>query len=204
MQKETERLSKILVMLYTCTFLVFLIEIHQKHYPDLSEGVMSLSVWKWVQHYKPERISFKRRKISKFIIDETQIKVGQDYFWIWVAIEPIDKVILGTHISLERSMLIAEEFLCILYDKEIWKTSSLNRDGGAWYPPQACRFLKIKHHLHSSYEKKSVIERTIQSIKDRTESFDNDYFPCTKSKCKLQHIRNWFNLFVGCHNRGNS
>ena len=44
MQKETERLSKILVMLYTCTFLVFLIEIHQKHYPDLSEeGVMSLS-----------------------------------------------------------------------------------------------------------------------------------------------------------------
>ncbi len=43
MQKETERLSKILVMLYTCTFLVFLIEIHQKHYPDLSEGVMSPS-----------------------------------------------------------------------------------------------------------------------------------------------------------------
>jgi putative transposase len=72
---------------------------------------LSLSGNKWVQHYKPERISFKRRKISKFVIDETQIKVGQDYFWIWVAIEPIDKVILGTHISLERNMLIAEEFL---------------------------------------------------------------------------------------------
>ena len=78
----------------------------------------------------------------------------------------------------------------------------VSTDGGTWYP-QACRFLKIKHRLHSSYEK-SIIERTIQSIKDRTESFD-DYFPCTnKSKCKLQHIRNWFNLFVGCYNRGNS
>ena len=43
MQKEIERLPKILVMLYTCTFFVFLIEIHQKHYPDLSEGVMSPS-----------------------------------------------------------------------------------------------------------------------------------------------------------------
>jgi hypothetical protein len=43
MQKEIERLPKILVMLYTCTFLVFLIEVHQKHYPDLSEGVMSPS-----------------------------------------------------------------------------------------------------------------------------------------------------------------
>ena len=42
MQKEIERLPRMLVMLYTCTFLVFLIEIHQKHYPDLSEGVMSL------------------------------------------------------------------------------------------------------------------------------------------------------------------
>jgi putative transposase len=76
----------------------------------------------------------------------------------------------------------------------------VSTDGGTWYP-QACRFLKIKHRLHSSYEK-SIIERTIQSIKDRTESFD-DYFPCNKSKCKLQHIRNWFNLFVGCYNRGN-
>jgi putative transposase len=198
MQKEIERLPKILVMLYTCTFLVFLIEIHQKHYPDLSEGVMSLSVWKWVQHYKPERISFKRRKISKFIIDETQIKVGQDYFWIWVAIEPIDKVILGTYISLERNMLIAEEFLHSMINK--YGKHPVSTDGGTWYP-QACRFLKIKHRLHSSYEK-SIIERTIQSIKDRTESFD-DYFPCTKCKCKLQHIRNWFNLFVGCYNGGN-
>ena len=43
MQKEIERLPKILVMLYTCTFLVFLIEVYQKHYPDLSEGVMSPS-----------------------------------------------------------------------------------------------------------------------------------------------------------------
>jgi putative transposase len=140
---------------------------------------------------QPERISFKRRKISKFIIDETQIKVRQDYFWIWVTIEPIDKVILGTHISsLERNMLIAEEFLCILYDKQIRKTSSnINRET-VWYVvyPQTCRFLKIKHRLHSLYEK-NIIERRIQYIKDRTECFD-DYFPCRKEKCRLEHIIN--------------
>jgi putative transposase len=62
--------------------------------------------------------------------------------------------------------------------------------------PQACRILKIKHRLHSSYEKSIIIERTIQSIKDRTESFDDDYFPCTKSKCKLQHIRNWLTYLL--------
>ncbi|HZC47489.1 MAG TPA: hypothetical protein VE244_00375, partial [Nitrososphaeraceae archaeon] len=33
--------------------------------------------------------------------------------------------------------------------------------GGTWYP-QACKFLNMNHHLHSSYEK-SMIERTIYS-----------------------------------------
>jgi putative transposase len=78
----------------------------------------------------------------------------------------------------------------------------VSTDGsGTWYP-QACKFLNMNnHHLHSSYEK-SMIERTIQHIKDRTESFDHDYFPCSrKEKCKLQHIRNWFDFFVDYHNK---
>ncbi len=72
---------------------------------------------------------------------------------------------------------------------------------GTWYPIQACRFLRIKHHLHSPLEK-SLIERTIQYIKDRTkECFDYDYFPCRLTKnCKLQHVMNWLNLFVDYHN----
>jgi len=58
---------------------------------------------------------------------------------------------------------------------------------GTWYPPQACRFLKLPHHTHSQVEK-SLIERTIQYIKDRIESFD-DYFPCKKENCNLDHVR---------------
>lgn len=37
-------------------------------------------------------------------------------------------------------------------------------------------------------------------IKDRTESFD-DYFPCRKERCMLQHVRNWLNLFTDMHNK---
>ena len=44
--------------------------------------------------------------------------------------------------------------------------------------PQACRFLKLPHHIHFPQEK-SIIERTMQYTKDRTESFD-DYSPCRK------------------------
>ncbi|HXS60914.1 MAG TPA: hypothetical protein VN703_08910, partial [Candidatus Sulfopaludibacter sp.] len=49
--------------------------------------------------------------------------------------------------------------------------------------------------------KKSIIERTMQYIKDRTETFD-DYFPCRKkNKCKLNHVKQWLNLFIDQHNK---
>jgi transposase-like protein len=59
-----------------------------------------VAIWKWVQRYGAKRISYKRRrKISEFIIDETQIRVGNKYFWIWIAaIEPTEKSILDIFI----------------------------------------------------------------------------------------------------------
>jgi putative transposase len=116
---------------------------------------------KWLQHYNPQKIYCKRKRISEFIIDETLIQIGKDYFWLWVAIEPSNKEVLGIHLSLERNMIVAEQFLkhlVINYGKH--KVSS---DGGTWYP-QACKFLKLKHHLHSSFEKSIIIEKEQYNI----------------------------------------
>ena len=156
-----------------------------------------VSIWNWIQKYKPKKISTRKRKIDEFIIDETLIKAGSEFIWLWVAIEPKNKEILGMSISKERNMFVAERFISNLM--KIYGKHPLSTDGGTWYP-QACRFLKIKHHIHCSYEK-SIIERTMQYIKDRTESFD-DYFPCRKKKkCELGHVRNWLNLFIDHHNK---
>jgi putative transposase len=72
-----------------------------------------VSVWKWIQHYRPKKIlQMKRRKVQEFIVDETLLKVGNQYVWVWVAIEPLAKVILDIRISFERTMLlVAERFL---------------------------------------------------------------------------------------------
>jgi putative transposase len=154
-----------------------------------------VSIWNWIQHYKPTKIWQKRTKISQFIIDETLIRVGREVVWLWIAIEPKSKSILNMRISLERSILVAEQFLQELIKK--YGKNPVSTDGGTWYS-QACRFLKLLHHTHSYYER-SIIERTIQYIKDRTECFD-DYFPCQKDNYTLEHVRNWFNLFVDVHN----
>src|SRR5215208_2502107 len=92
-------------------------------------------------------------------------------------------------------MFVAERFLSNIVGE--YGTHPVSTDGGTWYP-QACRFLKLDHHIHSTLEK-SLIERTMQYIKDRTESFD-DYFPCRLKNCKLKHVTNWLNLFVDYHN----
>ena len=96
-------------------------------------------------------------------------------------------------------MFVAERFISKVVDEH--GKHPVSTDGcGTWYPPQACKFLKLKHHIHSSYEK-SIIERTKQQIMDRTiEGFDN-YFPCRKNKCKLKLMRQWLNLFADYYNK---
>ncbi len=155
-----------------------------------------VSIWNWIQKYKPQRISSKKKKFEEFVVDETLLKIGSELVWLWVAIEPANKEILSISISKERNMFVAERFLSGLLEEH--GEHPVSTDGGTWYP-QACRFLRVEHHIHSPYEK-SIIERTMQYIKDRTECFD-DYFPCKKKKCKLKHVINWLNLFADFHNR---
>ena len=155
-----------------------------------------VSIWNWIQRYKPKRLSSKKKTVKGFVVDETLLKIGSELIWLWVAIEPTSKEIPSVSISKERNMFVAERFLSDLLEEH--GERPVSTDGGTWYP-QACRFLRVKHHLHSSYEK-SIIERTMQYIKDRTECFD-DYFPCRRKKCKLKHVINWLKLFSDFHNK---
>ena len=123
------------------------------------------------------------------------LKLVQNTIWLWVAIDAKSKEILALSISKERNMFVAERFISDLVKAH--GRHPVSTDGGTWYP-MACRFLKLKHHINSHLEK-SLIERTMQYIKDRTESFD-DYFPCRKENCKLEHIKQWIKAFAWHHN----
>ncbi len=79
-------------------------------------------------------------------------------------------------------MFIAERFISGVV--KIHGKHPVPTDGGTWHP-QACKFPRLKHNLHSLHEK-SLIERTMQYIKDRTEGFD-DYFPCRTINLRLKH-----------------
>ncbi len=91
---------------------------------------------------------------------------------------------------------MTEHFLSDIVDEH--GKHLVSADGGTWYP-QACKFLNLNHHIHSPFEK-SIIERTMQYIKNGTEGFD-DYFPCKKNKCKLYPVKQWLKLFGYRYNK---
>ena len=60
-----------------------------------------------------------------------------------------------------------------------------------------CISLGLKHRLHFLYEK-SMVERTIEYLKDRTEFFD-DYYPCMRTRiCDLRYVYKWLILLFLC------
>jgi putative transposase len=64
-----------------------------------------VSIWNWIQKYKPEKLPSEKKKISEYVIDETVIKVGSEYIWVWVAaIKPESKEILRISVSKERKI----------------------------------------------------------------------------------------------------
>ena len=64
-----------------------------------------VSIWNWFQKYRPQKLPYcRRRRISEYLVDETPIKVGSEYIWLWFAIGPKNREILALNISKERNM----------------------------------------------------------------------------------------------------
>lgn len=84
--------------------------------------------------YKPQKIIQKKMKVMEFIIYKRMLKVSNECVWLCVAFEPLDKIIPGIRISVERSMLVVERFIHELSTKYGKKKQSISTDGGPWHP----------------------------------------------------------------------
>ena len=156
-----------------------------------------VAVWKWIQKYRPKRISSRRKRVSELMVDGTAIKVGSKMHLV-VGCYRVKKQADSRTVHIQEKKHVCGREVYRRLGQGAWKTCSINRFG-TWYP-QACRFLKLNHHTHSPLGK-SIIEGTMHYIKDRTECFDDD-FPCSRKKgCNLFHIRNWLSIFVTMHNK---
>ena len=106
-------------------------------------------------------------RVSAFIIDETVIQVGNQKYWLWICIEPINNSVLGIYISKERNMLVAEKFIRSLVSK--YGKHTVYTDGGTWYP-ETCNVLRLKHYLHSPFQK-SLTESQLTVFQGQNREF---------------------------------
>jgi putative transposase len=124
-----------------------------------------VAIWNWIQKYRPQKLKATRRRIREYVVDETMLKVGSEYIWLWVAIEPENRQILALSLSKERNMFVAERYLSGLV--KVYGKHPVSTEMEVLGTQMACQFLKLDHHIHSSLEK-SLIEIERYSI-SRTE-----------------------------------
>jgi putative transposase len=127
-----------------------------------------VAIWNWIQKYRPQKLKATRRRIQEYVVDETMLKVGSEYIWLWVAIEPENRQILALFlpkVSKERNMFVAERYLSGLV--KVYGKHPVSTEMEVLGTQMACLFLKLDHHIHSSLEK-SLIEIERYSI-SRTE-----------------------------------
>ena len=86
-----------------------------------------VSIWNWIQEYHPQKISSNRKRISEYVVDETILKVGSEYIWLWVAIEPDRKQAdpRTNHIKGKKHVCCWK--VSFRYCQRLWKPSSFNR-----------------------------------------------------------------------------
>ena len=53
-------------------------------------------------------------------------------------------------------MFVAEQFLSSLVQE--YGKHPVSTNGGTWYP-QACKYLKLRHHIHIPLMRESIIEK---------------------------------------------
>jgi putative transposase len=73
----------------------------------------------------------KLTRLTVFIIDETMLQIGSEYAWLWVAIEPVHKQVLGVYVSRHRNMLVAESFMRSLI--KVYSKHTVYPGGVTWY-----------------------------------------------------------------------
>ncbi len=81
---------------------------------------------------QPKRF-FHKREIKEYIIDETVIKAGSKFIWLWIVIEPVHKEILSFYISKKRNISVAKRFLSTVINK--YGTHVVSTDGGTLVSP---------------------------------------------------------------------
>ena len=131
------------------------------------------AIRKWVHRFALYACEWLRlMHARKVVVDEMAINIGGRRYWLWIALEPVNRAVVSIHISMDRNGFTAYSFLLKLRKRH--GVRLIITDGGPWYV-LAARWARLSHTVIVGGDR-SYVERFIESLKDRLRGFDT-YFP---------------------------
>ena len=152
------------------------------------------AIRKW--YYKAAKIfdlTVERKYRPEIAIDETKIRIGDKWYYLWVAIDINTWEILGVYLSPGRSILDTRIFL-----KKILRycenKPKFYVDGGPWYPG-AFNKLGLEWE-HVTFGKRNPIEQWFSILKRRINTFYRKW----NKKTSLRNVSTWNLTFIALFN----
>ena len=162
-------------------------------------GITHQALWYWVKKFRSFRTTLhsivaKKGLPETIIVDETEIRTTQGSVYLWFALDPYNKTLLGFSITRGRSAL--ECLLTFRYWFKCWGTKphTIIADRGKWYISLrrlGVRWLVVRGNV------RSYIERFIATLK--TYRWLHSVLCCTCSIRAVygpEHLSGFLTLFM--------
>ncbi|MCG1001887.1 MULTISPECIES: IS6 family transposase [Halobacterium] len=127
------------------------------------------TVHNWV--HKADLQPESGRSPDHVAVDETVIRLNNEQYWLYAAVDPETNELLHTKLEPTRTNVIARSFFADLREKHDVDNAVFLVDGAPTLK-DACQ----RHGLRFQYEKhgnRNAVERVFREIKRRTSSFSN-------------------------------
>jgi len=150
------------------------------------------TVHNWV--HKADLQPEEGRSPDHVAVDETVIRLNDEQYWLYAAVDPETNELLYTKLEPTRTNVIAYSFFRELREKHDVDDAVFLVDGAAPLS-NACR----RHGLDFRYERhgnRNSVERVFREVKRRTTSFSNCF-----SNAKAETANEWLRSFAFAWNQ---
>ena len=159
-------------------------------------GASHEAIRQWVLRLEGLAVGVRRRRRRAVAVDETVLKLGGAWLYVWAAVDAFSREVLAIRASFQRMDLDAEAFLRIVL-KTCEDKPLILVDKGPWYP-NALRRLRLRWR-HEAFGLRNRVERWFRTLKARTRRFSNN-FPVRRWRGALERVEAWLRLFTLWYN----
>ena len=150
------------------------------------------TVHNWVQ--KADLQPTEGRPPNHVAVDETVIRVNDQRYWLYAAVDPDTNHLLHVRLFPTRTTALTEMFLADLREKHLVEDATFLVDGAPWLKA-ACHHLGLRFQ-HITHGNRNAVERVFKELKRRTNTFANHF-----RHTEPETAKTWLQAFALCWNQ---